>query len=887
MSVFLNRTAALFRNLFRRENVEQELSDEVAQAFEFLVETKIHDGTSASEARRLAAIELGGVEQLKEKIREGRVGYNLEALIQDGRFGLRMLLKTPGFTLVAVATLGLSIGANTAIFSLVEGVLLRPLPFPDAERIVYIEGKNLAAGISESNISFLDFIDWSQQTDLFASTAAYWTGSGQFGANGAEPERVPRAGVTTGFFSVLGIQPVLGRKFAAEDDKGWPQTVAIISHGLWKRRFGSDPNIIGKQVQISGSLMTIVGVMPPGFEYPEQTQIWVPSAVNLSQEPRDNRVWSAIARLNAGIDLEQAQTRLSAINAQLDKQFHETNKGWDVFLSTLHERLVREVKPSLLALLGAVGFVLLIACANVANLLLARSAARQKEIAIRAAMGASRSRVLRQMLTESILLSAIGGVAGLVLGIWLTDVLMSMLPEGAPRIGQIGIDYRVLTFALGVSALTGILFGIVPALQTSKLDVTNALKEGGRSGQAHRRTSARSVLLIGEVALSLMLLVGAGLLIRSFLRLQEVRPGFNAHNVLTAQLALQGPKYKSQQFVEFFGQLTERLEAEPGVQAVGGGVNLPLHATGYAIGRGFIPEGRPLTVDESKDAMYSTITGDYFRALQIPLLSGRFFGPRDNADGPKVVIINETAAKRIFGSPTAAIGKRLSVWAAFRGQRREETFMREIVGVVGDTKTGSLTAEGDMQIYVPHAQDSQWNFMGLVIRTAGDPAAFAATLRHEVQALDKDQPIYNIRTMDDVVTNSLGTRRVSMQLFTVFGCAALLLAAVGIYGVMAYSVTQRTQEIGIRMALGAQKSDILGLVVRQGMTLALIGVIAGLAGAFALTRVIANLLFGVGASDPLTFIAISLLLIFVCLIACYLPARRAARLNPTIALAEN
>jgi putative ABC transport system permease protein len=462
-----------------------------------------------------------------------------------------------------------------------------------------------------------------------------------------------------------------------------------------------------------------------------------------------------------------------------------------------------------------------------------------------------------------------------------------MLPESAPRIGQIGIDYRVLTFALGVSALTGILFGIVPALQTSKLDVTNALKEGGRSGEGHRRTSARSVLLIGEVALSLMLLVGAGLLIRSFLRLQEVRPGFNAHNVLTAQLALQGPKYKSQQFVEFFGQLTERLEAEPGVQAVGGGVNLPLHATGYAIGRGFIPEGRPLTVDESKDAMYSTITGDYFRALQIPLLSGRFFGPRDNADGPKVVIINETAAKRIFGSPTAAIGKRLSVWAAFRGQRREETFMREIVGVVGDTKTGSLTAEGDMQIYVPHAQDSQWNFMGLVIRTAGDPAAFAATLRHEVQALDKDQPIYNIRTMDDVVTNSLGTRRVSMQLFTVFGCAALLLAAVGIYGVMAYSVTQRTQEIGIRMALGAQKSDILGLVVRQGMTLALIGVIAGLAGAFALTRVIANLLFGVGASDPLTFTAISLLLIFVCLIACYLPARRAARLNPTIALAEN
>jgi putative ABC transport system permease protein len=807
--------------------------------------------------------------------------------MNDLRFALRQLRKSPGFTFIAVLVLALGIGANTAIFSLVNGVLLRPLPFPDAERIIYIEGKNPEAGIiTESNISFLDFTDWSQQTDLFASTAAYWTGTANFGADGAEPERVPRAGVTTGFFSVLGVQPVLGRTFVPEDDKGWPQSVAIISHGLWKRRFGSDPAIVGKQVQISSSPLTIIGVMPPGFGYPEQTQVWVTSAVNLSDEPRDNRVWSAIARLNTGIDVKQAQTRLSAINAQLDKQFHETNKGWDVSLSTLHERLVREVKPSLLALLGAVGFVLVIACANVANLLLARSAARQKEIAIRAAMGASRTRVLRQMLTESILLSAIGGIAGLVLSIWLTDLLMSMLPEGAPRLEQIGIDYRVLAFALGVSALTGILFGIVPALQASKLDVTSALKEGGRSGDGHRRTSARSLLLIGEVALSLMLLVGAGLLIKSFLRLREVRPGFNAHNVLVANLALPGAKYKDQQFVEFFRQLKERLEAVPGVQAAGGSVNLPLNASGYAIGRGFIPEGRPLTVDENRDAIFSTITGDYFQALQIPLLSGRTFGPRDNAEGPKVVIINETTAKRHFGSPTAAIGKRLSIWSAFRGHRRDEKFMREIVGVVGDTKTGSLTGEGGAQIYVPHAQDSQWNFMGLVIRTAGDPDAFATSLRREVQALDKDQPIYNVRTMDDVVANSLGTRRVSMQLFAVFAIAALLLAAVGIYGVMAYSVTQRTQEIGIRMALGAQRSDVLGLVVRQGMTLAAIGVVAGLAGAFGLTRVMTSLLFNVRPDDPTTYLAISFLLIIVAFLACYLPARRAAKLDPMIALSR-
>jgi putative ABC transport system permease protein len=802
-------------------------------------------------------------------------------MLGDLRYALRKLAKAPAFAAIAILTVALGIGANTAIFSLVNGVLLRPLPYPESERIIYFEGKNPAAGITDSNISYLDFTDWSQQTDLFASTAAYWTGNADLSGDGAEPEAVPRAGVTPGFFAVLGVQPALGRAILPKDDKPASfnegrGTVAIISHGLWKRRFGSDPAIIGKQVVMKSRPLTVIGVMPPGFEYPEQTQIWVNSAVNLSEEPRDNRAWSAIARLKPNVDLKQAQTRVSAINARLDKQFHETNKGWDVSLWTLHERLVREVKPSLLALLGAVGFVLLIACANVANLLLARSAARQKEIAIRAAMGASRTRVLRQMLTESILLSAIGGIAGLVLSIWLTDVLMSMLPEGAPRLEQIGIDYRVLTFALGVSALTGVLFGIVPALQASKLDVTSALKEGGRSAEGHRRTSGRSLLLIGEVALSLMLLVGAGLLIKSFLRLQEVRPGFNAHNVLVANLALPYPKYQYHQFEEFFRQLKERLEAAPGVQAAGGGINLPLNASGYAIGRGFIPEGRPLTVDENRDAMFSSITGDYFRALQIPLVAGRTFELRDNADAPKVVIINETIAKRHFGSPAEAIGKRLSIW-------RDEKFMREIVGVVGDTKTGSLTGEGGAQIYVPNAQ-AEFNLMGLVIRTAGDPAAFATTLRHEVQALDKDQPVYSVRTMDDVVANSLGTRRVSMQLFTVFAIAALLLAAIGIYGVMAYSVTQRTQEIGIRMALGAQKSDVLRLVVRQGMTLAAIGVVVGLVGAFGLTRVIANLLFGVGASDPTTFILISLLLIAVAFVACYLPARRAAKLDPVIAL---
>jgi putative ABC transport system permease protein len=803
----------------------------------------------------------------------------MNALFQDVRYGLRMLLKNKGFTAVAVMALALGVGANTAIFSLVNGVLLRPLPFPNAERIVYLEGKNPSAGITDSNISFPDFTDWSQQTDLFASTAAYYTGNSNLGADGAEPERVPRAGVTSGFFNVLGVQPAIGRSFVAEDDQPGTQTVAIISDGLWKRRFGSDPGIIGKQVQISARPITIIGVMPPGFEMPEQTQIWMTSGVKASEEPRDNRSWSAIGRLNPGVDLKQAQSRISAVDAKLANQFPDTNKGWDTTVWILHERLVKEVKPSLLALLGAVGFVLLIACANVANLLLARSAARQKEIAVRAALGASRGRVVRQMLTESILLSTIGGISGLLLSIWLTDLLISIIPEGAPRLDQVGIDYRVLLFVFGISALTGILFGLAPALQASKLDVSSSLKEGGRSGEGHRRTSARSLLLIGEVALSLILLVGAGLFIKSFLRVQEIRPGFNSNHVLIASVALPGAKYKDQQRPEFFRQLIERLVASPGVQAVGGGINLPLSASNYNIGRAFIPEGRPLTVDESINGSFSTITGDYFRAFQIPLLAGRTFEIRDGPDAPKVVIINESAAKRYFGSPAGAIGKRLTIW-------RDEQFIREIVGVVGDTKTAALDAESGAQIYVPHAQDAGWNFMALVVRTASDPAAFAATLRREVQALDKDQPIYNVRTMDDVVANSLGTRRVSMQLFAVFAGAALLLAAIGIYGVMAYSVTQRTHEIGIRMALGAQKSDVLGLVIQQGMTLTVIGVVVGLVGAFSLTRLIASLLFGVAATDPLTFVAIPLLLLFVALVACYLPARRAARLDPIEALAS-
>jgi putative ABC transport system permease protein len=791
-----------------------------------------------------------------------------------------MLRKHKGFTAVAIIALGLGIGANTAIFSLVNGVLLRPLAYPNPEQVVYFDGQNPRSGITDSNVSFPDYLDWSK-LEAFSHLATFYTASATFSAPNSEPERVPRAGVSSSFFSVLGVQPAIGRSFLTEEDQAKKENVAILSEGLWKRRFGADPKIIGTQVMINSLPRTVVGVMPAGFDFPEGTQVWWSLPIDPQEEPRDNRSFSVIGRLKPGVPLRQAQSQVSTINAQLAKAYPETNTSWDANLSLLQDRLVRSVRPSLLVLLGAVALVLLIACANVANLLLARAASREKEVAIRTALGASRTRIIRQMLTESLLLSIIGGALGLFLSMWLTDLLISLNPPDSPRFGEVNLDYRVLIFTIAISGLTGLVFGLLPALQASKLDVSGSLKQGGRSGEGTRRTNARSLLLIGEVALSLMLLVGAGLLIKSFLRLQEVKPGFNAQNVLTASISLPGGKYKENpQRAQFFRTLMERLKGLPGVQSAGAGVNLPLGASGYSIGRGFVPEGRPMTTEEARDASFSAITPEYFQALQIPLVAGRAFTDRDTEDAPKVIVINKSMAIQSFGSPEAALGKRVTIW-------RDEKFVREIVGVVGDTKPQSLDLAAGAQMYVPHAQDAAWGFMALVIRTAGDPASLAPAVRREVLSIDKDQPIYNVRTMEDVVAQSIGTRRASTLLFTVFAGAALILAAVGIYGVMAYSVTQRTQEIGIRMALGAQTGDVLRLVVRQGMVLTLIGVAVGLAGSLGLAKVIVSLLFDVPAIDPATFLGIPLLLVFVALIACYLPARRAARLDPTVALAQN
>ncbi len=800
----------------------------------------------------------------------------MSTLWQDARYGLRMLWKSPGFTLVAVLALALGIGANTAIFSVVNAVLLRPLAYPESERLVWLEGVNPAQGITDSNMSVPDFADWQDQRQVFEQLAGFVTG-GSLLTSGDETERVRGTSVTANFFPMLRTNAVKGRALQAEDAQKGRDDVAVLSYGLWQRRFGADPRIVGNKVAVGGTSMTVVGVMPPGFDYPAQTEMWFPFTLDPAAERRDNRYMEVVARLKPGVTLTQAQAQLDTINARLAQTYRETNTGWSVRVTNLRERMVGELRPALLVLLGAVAFVLLIACANVANLLLARATARQREIAVRTALGARRLRIVRQLLTESVLLSLIGGALGLLLSVWLTDVLVAISPANTPRFDEIHPDARVFAFTLGITVVTGLLFGLAPALQASRPDLNEALKEGGRSGaEGSRRNRLRSLLMVSEIALSFMLLAGAGLLIKSFVRLRDVSPGFNAANVLTVRVALPAARFTDKaQKAEMLRQLTERVSHLPGVQTAGAVLSLPLGGDTFNVGRSFIREGRPLTPEESANAGYLVATPGYFRTLQIPLIAGRSFTDQDTEQAPKVIIINETLARQHWPGESP-IGKRLTVW-------RDEKFAREIVGVVGDTKA-TLDTQAGAQMYVPYAQDAGWGSMTLAVRTTVEPSSLAAALRGEIRALDKSVPVYNVKTLNEVVAVSVAPQRTTMLLLSAFAAIALLLALIGIYGVTAYYVTQRTHEIGIRLALGATARDVLQLIIGQGIRLTLFGVGLGLAGAFALTRLMKSLLFEVQATDPLSFSLIALLLTLVAFLACWLPARRATKVDPLVAL---
>lgn len=806
----------------------------------------------------------------------------METFFYDLRFGLRMLLKNKSFTLVAIAALSLGIGASTAIFSLVDAVLLRPLPYPNAERIVSFEGVNPPRGIKDSNISAPDLVDWKARSDAFEHLALFFTNSAILSPDKGEPVRVPRAVVQSEFFKALGVQPVLGRTFRSEEDKVGTERVAVLSNALWQGHFGGDRNIIGRQVTISGRQFNVVGVMPPGFNFPNgDSEVWTALQFNPAEERRNDRSWEAIGALKSNATLEQAQAQLTAINAQLARQFHETNDGWNVTVLRLQDRVVRDVRPSLLALLGGVFFLLLIACANVGNLLLARGAVRRREIALRAALGASRGRVWRQLLTESLLLALIGGTLGLTFSAWLADSLATFALASLPRLSAIGSNWHALITALILSLLTGLLFGTAPALHASKLNLTEALNEGARSGDSTASHRMRDLFLVAQVALSLILLVGAGLLIKSFQRLREVQAGFNPTGVLTVSVGLPHVKYpENAQRARFFDRLVENVGKLPGVESAAATLSLPLNGSNYLVGRSFVQEGRPLTNDESIQAAYDVATPGYFRTLGIPLVAGRDFTPNDTPNSTMVVIVNRAIAERYYGSPQAALGKRLTIWP-------DENFPREIIGVVGDTKHLTLDAPVDPQTFVPYSQEASWDTLAVAVRTKIEPAVLTEAIRQQVLALDKGEPIYRVQTMDEVVQKSTATRRASMTVLGIFAVAALLLAAIGIYGVMAYAVTQRTREIGIRMALGAQTADVLRLIIRQGMLLAAAGAIVGLLGSLFFSSAIGSLLYNVRAADPGTYGAILALLFLVAFVACYVPARRASRLNPVNALAQN
>jgi predicted permease len=798
----------------------------------------------------------------------------MRTLWQDVRYGWRMLWRRPGFTLCAALVLALGVGSNTAIFSVVNAVLLRPLPYPGAERIVSFDGVNPQSGITQSNMSVPDFVDWQAQADAFEQLALFTGGGSTLG--GDEPERVTASGVSHGFFGVMGVGPALGRALTAEDNQPGRPAVVIIGDGLWRRRFGADPAVVGRQIEVSGAQVEVVGVMPAGFSFPPGAELWSALKVDAAKEPRFNRSYQVAGRLREGTTLEEARAQMQTISERLAAAHPTSNTGWGVKLNRLHDRLVASVRTMLLILLCAVGLVLLIACANVANLLLARADSRRREIAVRVAVGASRARIVRQLLTESLLLALAGGGAGLLLGVWLTDLLVALAPAGAPRVVEAGLDVRVFAFALAATCLAGFGFGLAPALQVSKTDLQETLKEGGR-GQTDGRSPLRSALVVAEVGLSLVLLVGAGLLVKSLVRLVNVNPGFDSRGVLTLRMGLPGARYpEPRRKAEFYDTLTKRVAALPGVEAAGATLSLPLGGSNFSVGRAFVREGRPQTPEESANAAYFTITPDYFRAARIPLRQGRAFDDRDAEDAPKVVVVNEALARRHFPGEDP-IGQRIHIYF-------DEKFPREIVGVVGDVKTQTLDAEAGPQVYVPHRQDAGWGGLTLAVRTAGDPLALTAAVREEVRALDRGLAVYDVKTLDDVVAASFADRRLLSTLIAAFGVAALLLASIGLYGVISYTVGRRTHEFGVRMALGAAPRDVLRLVLRQGLALALVGVGVGVAAALAVTRLMTSLLYGVSASDPVVFILIPLLLVAVALLACYVPARRAMKVDPMEAL---
>jgi putative ABC transport system permease protein len=859
-----------------------ELDEELRSHLEREIERNVRDGMNVDAARYAALKNFGGMEQAKEQCRDVRGLRMIEDLWQDLRYGLRMLVKNPGFTAVAVLTLALGIGANTAIFSVVNAVLLRPYPYKNQDRVMWLSMKTPTTRYF--SIAPANYLDWQKQNTVFEQLEAC-NGRDYNLIGDGNPERLRGMLITHGFFSMLGLRPQLGRDFYPDEDKLGHNNVVIISHEFWQRRFGADSKIINRTINLDDQQVTVIGVMPPsrGLRF-RDNEIWAPIAFTAEQaQNRKGRIINVMGRLKPGVTIEQARTEMSAIGDRLALQYPESNKGWNVYLDPLLEGAVSGIKPSLLLLLGSVSFVLLIACANVANLLLARATARRKEIALRTALGASRGRIARQLLTESLLLSLAGGIVGLALSSWALRIMMAMANNFWPRIMDVSLDYRILGFAIAITLLTGLVFGLVPALQATKPNLNEMLKDAGRgSSDGRRQNIVRGVLVVVEVAISLVLLAGAGLLMRSFIGLQKVNLGFDPKNSLTVSLTLPERKYPDKERqVAFYSRLIERVSALPGVQATAASSTVPFSTAHWGtFGMGFRIEGRSGDQAGNNYTFYYSVSSNYFKAMGIPLLQGRLFTESDTKGSPRVAIINKAIATRYFPNENA-IGKRIQVTSSVNGG--PEVY-REIVGIVGDTKDYALDRESIPQTYEPFTQEPFPNITLVVRTSAGDPTGLSEPIRREVLQLDKEQPIFSIDTFDKLIKDSTSEQRFSMILFGVFAAAAIALAAVGLYGVMSYAVTQRTHEVGIRMALGAPRRDVIGLILRQGLKLTLCGIVLGLICSFVLTRVLANMLYGVSTNDPAIFVITPLLLAGTAFLACYLPARRAAKVDPLVAL---
>jgi putative ABC transport system permease protein len=810
------------------------------------------------------------------------VEKTMETLWQDVRYGIRMMFKNRSFTAVAILALALGISANTAIFSVVNAILLRSLPYKDPARLVVPISVNAARGLDRGSITYADYLDWRNETGVFENVAVFSSQTADL-TGGGEPERIEVAGVSQEYFAAMGVEPQIGRTFSSDEFELNATRTLVISYRLWQRKFGGDPGVLEQTVFLNGRPYPVIGVMPKDSQWPDNFDIWVAMAVGPNPGPdllrRDNMIFNAVARLKQGVAIEQASAAMATIARRLEQDFPESRTGWTNKAIPLREYIVGDqLQLALMVLLGAVGFVLLIACVNVANLLLARAATREREIAIRLALGSGRFRLIRQLLTESVMLALVGGGVGLLLAFWGVDLVTALAPPDVPRIAEVKIDFRVLGFATVASVVTAVLVGLIPALHASKVNLNESLKEGGRSStEGARGGRIRSALVVSEVVLSLVLLAGAGLMVRSFMRLQQVDPGFNTNNLVTMSINCPTKRYPDPlKVIAFYKDLVNRVTASPGVESAAVSSALPLGGGGFYLGRVFLIEGHPEPpAGPDEPAQWNVMGPGYFETTGIRLIQGRSFDERDTAESNKVIIINETLAQRMFPKEDA-LGKRIRSW-------RDENLLREIVGVVQDVRYYGRADELRGLVYVPHTQNT-WRSMVMSVRTTGDPAALIGSIRDQIWSLDKDLAIANPRTMSQILAQSVAPQRFSMMLLTAFAAVAMVLAMVGVYSVLSYTVAQRSHELGVRMALGAETGDLMRLVLVHGMKLTLMGTGIGLASAFAVTRLMKSLLYEIGATDPATFAVVTVLLMGVGLAACLIPAYRATKVDPMVAL---